>query len=313
MAHFHGHQRLQAKPSGIILDISSALWAIRQVLHKGDSVGKGFKRLHASSLAFKTLLALIPALAIIMSVLANDTFSQKREQFLDQIVDGIFPIQTGADNSILDPSEPQNLQQLNQVGKQQIRISVRKFASHAQKVGLIGFVGFLIVVFLMLRDVEASFNFLWGVQNTRPLLTQMIRHAVFFIGLPLLVLILLTFKGWVGSWNLMRPEMHRWAFSVAFPFLALWFSCAWMYAWIPNAKVERLAAAYTGLMVAALLQIARWAMNWYAVKILAHSHVYGALWIIPVILIWFYLSWTVILFGAEVAFYIQKYRNELKR
>ena len=43
-----------------------------------------------------------------------------------------------------------------------------------------------------------------------------------------------------------------------------------------------------------------------ALKVLERSHVYGALWMVPVILIWFYLCWTVILFGAELAFYLQK-------
>ena len=46
-------------------------------------------------------------------------------------------------------------------------------------------------------------------------------------------------------------------------------------------------------------------MNYYTVHVLEHSHVYGALWVFPVILIWFYVSWTIILFGAEMAYYLQ--------
>jgi membrane protein len=286
---------------------------VGQVLRKSHRLKRGHKRLYASSLAFKTLLALVPALALIMAVLASDAFSQKREQLLDQIVDAIYPVQIRSDNSFLDPDEPKNLQQLNQAGKQQIRISVRKFASHAQKVGIIGFIGFIVVVFLLMRDVEGSFNFLWGVEKARPLFAQMVRHATLFIGLPLLAVLFLVLKGLAGSWNVIHPSFHHWLFVKALPFAVLWAACSWMYLWVPNAKVEKKAAVLTGLLAAFLLESARWGMNWYTLKVLEKSHVYGALWMVPIILIWFYLSWTVILFGAEVAYFIQQYGNETNR
>src|SRR5581483_10712118 len=176
-----------------------------------------------------------------------------------------------------------------------------------------GFMGFLVVVFLLMRDVENSFNLLWGIDKGRPLIDQMIRHATFFIGMPLLVLILLTMKGWVGAWNILHPNLHQWVFSTLVPFVILWGACAWMYIWIPNAKVDQKSAVLTGLLVAALLETARWSMSWYTLTVLQRSHVYGALWMIPVILIWFFLSWTVILFGAEISFYVQKHRDEMNR
>jgi YihY family inner membrane protein len=309
--YFHGHHRLHKPPQsreGIFEDLKSILWASGKVLSNGNQPNRGHKRLYASSLAFKTVLALVPALAIIMAVLSSDAFAQKREQLLDHIVDAIYPIQTQSTNSFLDPSEPQNLQQLNQLGKQQIRISMRKFTFYSQKVGFIGFLGFLVIVFLLLRDVEHSFNYLWEIQRPRKLLSQMVRHATFFIGLPLMGIFLLTLKGWAGDLNLFHPSFLHWIFNTALPFAALWAACAWMYIWIPNAKVDPRSAALTGFVAAVLLQTARWGMNWYTLKIFERSHVYGALWMIPVILIWFYLSWTILLFGAEVTYFVQQRR-----
>ena len=311
MAHFHGHHRFRQKPAkGLWGDFKAILWATGQVLRKKEGQSRGNKRLYARSLAFQTILALVPALAILMAVLSNDAFSQKREQLLDQIVDAIYPVQTQPANFFLDPSETQNLHELNQVGKQQIRLSVRKFALYSQKAGLLGFLGFVVVVFLLMRDVENSFNKLWGVERGRPIPQQMVRHATFFIGMPLLTLFLMTLKGWVGSWNLLQLLIHPWFFSTAIPFLILWGACAWMYIWIPNTKVDHKTAFLTGLLVAALLETTRWGINWYTFKVLEHSHLYGALWMVPVILLWFFLSWTVILFGAEVAFFVQKHRSE---
>lgn len=309
MPHFHGHSRLNPSPPTLVEDFKSVFDSVGKVLGKSRRRQSGLKRLYASSLAFKTILALVPALAILMAVLSSDTFSQKREQLLDQIVDAIYPLQTQNSPSVLDPSEPQNLQQLNQVGKQQIRLSVKKFALYSQRAGFIGFMGFLLIVFLLMRDVENSFNFLWEVERPRPLLVQVFRHATFFVGLPLLAVVLLTLKGWAGSLSLFHPSFHHWLFASALPFLVLWAACAWVYIWIPNAMVDKRLALVTGLLAALLLETARWAMNWYTLKVFERSHVYGALWMIPVILVWFYLSWTVILFGAEVAYYAHRERS----
>jgi len=293
---------------GPIEDFRSLGWAIGQVIVKARTPNQVHKRHIAGSLAFKTILALVPALAIVMAILANDAFSQKREQLLDQMVDAIYPVQTQTDKSFFDPDEPRNLKQLNQVGKQEIRISMKKFTTYSSKAGWIGFIGFFVVVFLLMRDIEHSFNFLWGVQQQRPVFAQMLRHTIFFIGLPVLALVLLTLKGWVAHWDLLRPLTHSWIFTTFLPFLMVGAACAWMYALIPNAKVERYSAVLTGLFVSFILEIARWLMNWYTLKIFERSHIYGALWMFPLILLWFYVSWTVVLFGAEVTFFVQKHR-----
>jgi YihY family inner membrane protein len=290
-------------------DFRSVGWAVWQVVAIAKNPKHGHKRFFASSLAFKTILALVPALAILMAVLANDAFSFRRDQILDQIVDVIYPVQTQTDNSFLDPDEPQNLQQLNQIGKQEIRISMKKFAAYSRRAGFLGFIGFMIVVFLLMRDIEHAFNFLWGIESPRRIIFQMIRHAVFFIGLPIAAIILLTLKGWFLNSGLVHPLDHEWFYSTFLPFLTVAAACAFMYCLVPNTKVEMRSAILAGLLISFLLAIARWLMNWYTLKIFERNHVYGALWMIPVILLWFYLSWSVVLFGAELTYFIQKHRN----
>src|SRR5665213_172514 len=293
----------------LVEDFRSVGWAVGQVVSLAKNPKYGHKRFFASSLAFKTILALVPALAILMAVLSNDAFSFRRDQILDQIVDSIYPVQTQTDNSFLAPDEPQNLQQLNQIGKEEIRISMKKFAAYSRRAGFFGFIGFLVILFLLMRDIEHSFNFLWGIESPRPILSQIIRHAVFFVSLPIAAIILLTFKGWFLNLGLIRPMIHDWFYSTFLPYLTVATACACMYFLIPNTKVEKRSALLAGLLISFLLEIARWLMNWYTLKIFERNHVYGALWMIPVILLWFYISWSVVLFGAELTFFIQKHRN----
>jgi len=266
---------------------------------------KGNKRLYASSLAFKTVLAIVPILAILMSLLAADVFTQKREQLLDQIVDMIYPVNSSSSDPILTPAEKQNIQQLNQIGKQQIRNSIQRFANHSRRTGLIGLVLFFLVILFLMRDVERSFNFLWGIEKSRPLWRQTLRHTVLVVGAPALAILILNLSQWVGNNHLLRPLARQWIFSVALPFVILWMVCAWIYHWIPNAKVQRVAALSGGLAAAILLEIGRYAMTWYAVNVAGHSNIYGALWVFPIIMVWLYVSWVIILFGAEVSYVTQ--------
>jgi membrane protein len=106
--------------------------------------------------------------------------------------------------------------------------------------------------------------------------------------------------------DLFHPALHGWIFSVALPYVILGLLCAWMYLWIPNIKVNGRAALLAGFMTAFLIETGRRLITWYAVHIVSQSRIYGALWIFPVILLWFYLSWVIILLGAEVTYMLQE-------
>ena len=300
-------------PQGFVNDGRQFLRAVGRAFGRASHNIKGRKRLYASSLAFKTALALVPALAIFMAVLAGDAFTQKREQLLDKIVDVIYPVESSDEADAFGPPEPQNLKQLREAGRQKIHWMVNHFANRAKKMGLAGLAAFAVVVFLLLRDVEDSFNFLWGVDQGRHFLAQFFRFGSLLIGAPLLAILLLTFRGWFQGGYLLKTSFGTWLLSAAVPFLCLWAICGWMYYWIPNAKTSFKTAASSGLLASLLLEVGQWGLGWYTLHIASTSRVYGALWTIPVILLWFYLSWTIVLFGVEVAFFFQQAQNEAKR
>jgi membrane protein len=272
---------------------------IKQFLSAAKSLVSGRKRLYASSLAFKTLLAIVPALAICMAVLAADQFSSQREQLLNKIVDIIYPVD--ASNLDLDPGEQKSIQRLNQTAKLQIQGSIQRFAAHAGKVGLFGLLTFFVILLLLMRDVEHSFNILWGIGGKRAWPTQALRHGVFLVCAPLAAILLLTLEQWARSGHVFYPTLHHWIFDTALPYLLLGLLCAWMYVWIPNTKVRWRSALLAGAVTAFLIETSRRLVTWYALTIVSHSNIYGALWMFPVILLWFYVSWVIILLGAEAA------------
>jgi membrane protein len=310
--YFHDHQRFSAR-ARFGMDFKFLALSIRRALGRSEHVVKGRKRLYASSLAFKTTLALVPALAILMSIWSAEGFSESRHLLLDHVVDAIYPVETDGNEAGLDPQEKQNLRQLNEASKQQIIRSMARFAGHARKVGVLGLAAFAVVVFLLLRDVEEAFNFLWGVERGRPAHQRVLQYSTFFLGAAIMTLFLITLQGWLGSSEMGKRAGEHWVFSDLLPFVILWMVCAWIYQWMPNTEVDRKAALLSGLGVAFLLEGARWLISLYSTHMVVGSKVYGALWMIPVILIWFYLFWAVILFGAEVTFFLQGYRREAGR
>ncbi len=280
----------------------------RRLLTLAKQLIRGRKRLYASSLAFKTLLALVPALAISMAVLSADSFADQREQFVNKIVDLIYPVDDSSLN--LDAGEHKGIQRLNQVAKDQIRASVQRFAAHSAKVGLLGLAAFFVVLLLLMRDVEHSFNILWEVGDKRALHAQILRHGILLIGAPLAAITVLSLETWMARESWLSPGFHHWLFTTLVPYLLLGLICAAMYLCIPNTKVAWRPALLAGAVTAFLIETGRRLITWYAVNIVSHSNIYGALWMIPVILLWFYLSWVIILLGAEATYLLQARRQD---
>lgn len=305
MGYFQNRKKYVA-PSGILHSLKQLILAVSRALRRNSHLIKGRKRLYASSLAFKTVLALVPALAILMAVLSGNAFTQKREQLLDKIVDVIYPVEMTQDPASFGPPEPQDLRKLKETSRKKIHTMVNQFAKHAEKMGFAGFAVFTVILFILLSDVESAFNFLWGVEKNRAFFTQILRCAGLLLILPLLIAGGLALKERVVQWFALKP-------GGVLSFLGLWFFCFCLYKWIPNAKVRWKPAILAAILAALVLGVARWGINWYVLHVATVSRVYGALWMIPVILVWFYLCWAVILFGSEVTYLIQKQNEESGR
>jgi len=281
------------------------VWAAVQALRRASHALKGRKRLYAGALTFKTVLALVPALAVLMAVLSHEAFTKQREAVLDRVVDVLYPVDPMAVGPWPPSSEMAALQRLNEAGKKEVRVTVKKFAGQAQRMGWAGLAAFALVIFYLLRDVEDSFNFLWGVQKGRPFLAQSAIFALLLGGIPLLAGSGLVFFGWLGQWVTVEFKAG-WFVS----FLGLWTACALANKLVPHAKVRWGPAVWGGFLAASLLEGVRWGVGWYAQHSVAASKVYGALWLFPVILLWFYLGWAVVLFGAETAYFTQTGREQ---
>ncbi|CCQ73562.1 YihY family inner membrane protein [Magnetospira sp. QH-2] len=236
----------------------------------------------AASLSYTSLLSLIPLLTIAFAMLAAfPGFEGVREQILAFLLD----------NLVMQDRD-------------QIEVYFNNFLSNAGKMGAVGVVGFAVTALLLLSTIEGAMNGIFRVSRPRPILVRVLIYwALLTLG-PVLLGSSFTLSGYVttllkfdGAEALAGPLGKL---AIAGPTLITMLAFMLFYMAMPNRPVNW-KHALTGAVVASLLfAFLRWAFALYVISFPSYKAVYGAISSIPIFLIWMYLSWAVILFGATV-------------
>jgi membrane protein len=174
------------------------------------------------------------------------------------------------------------------------------------KIGITGFVSLLVIIVLLLRNVELAFNQIWQVERSRTLWG---RFLFFWTVLTLGVLALSLVVGFLAKYEL--PGLSQWLGGDEFTraprlveaivgTLATYAFFALLYKIGPNCAVRWRAAAYGAAAATAALRLANLGYGIYVSNNHSYQNVYGALAVVPLTLLWLYVGWIVILFGAVV-------------
>ncbi len=277
-------------------DLSEAPWWVqtgRRVLqHAGVLIRDYFSgtlNLHAMSLVYTTLLALIPALAIVFSVLKGFGVDRELEIFL---ADFLAPLgEQGAEiqTTIIDFVEQVNI-------------------------GVLGTVGLAVLVWTgisLIQKVEAAFNEIWQVRRLRPLARRFSDFvSVLFVGPILMVTAMGLMASVAGAAvadgiggeavEVVVNEVARLA-----PYFLVVAAFTVIYMIIPNTRVKFIPAL-TGAIVAGIAwNFAGWAFATFVVTSARYAVIYSAFASLVVFMIWMYVGWLILLAGAGIAFYQQ--------
>ncbi len=267
----------------------------------------------AASLAYTTLLALVPLLAI--SVSAATLFlprseKERRETLVHWIEEGV--------------SRAAPTLGLSEAGGEEQRI---KFANQiADFVGRIHFstitatatAGLFIVAIGLLRSIEVAFNDIWGAVQSRSWLMSIVFYwAVITLGPAVLlvtkgvkVLSLLGGSGAVLEGSAFGQFLLTLA-EFASPLLMI-LAFGALYFWMPNTRVHWRAALVGGAVAAVLWTANNKLSAIYHGKVLTYNTIYGSLGILPIFLVGLYLTWLIVLFGAQVSYVFQNRKAYLQ-
>jgi membrane protein len=244
----------------------------------------------AMGLAYTTLLSLVPLMVFSFSILKG--FGAHRD--LELVLDEFFrPMGSAAT---------------------QLTAYVMQFVKNMRS-GLVGSIGLIFLIYTVIstiQKIEGSFNFVWHVSEPRSLARRFIEYLSVMIVGPILLALALGLMAAaqnspVAQWlDALVPL--TWTLSILgkfVPYAIVAIAFTFLYWFIPNTRVK-ISAAFIGGLTAGII----WALvgKVFTTFILYSSQlvaVYTGFAIVLTTLIWVYLSWLILLIGAQLAFYVQ--------
>jgi len=242
----------------------------------------------ATALAYTTLVSLVPVLAVAFFLFhafgGFETLLERIEPFIEE---NLAPSFSNEISSYLEGF-------INNV--------------HAGAVGMFGLIGFIFTSISTLATIEKTFNLIWGASKHRGLSRRITTYWSLLTVTPLFVAVSILVSSKVLIWLKQDQSVVSQILVIGFqivPYLAmgLLFSC--LYFFLPNVIVDKRDALKAGFFTSVIFEIAKVLYAVYATRAIAHNAVYGSLVIIPVFLVWLYVIWLIILFGAELCCFLQ--------
>ncbi len=173
------------------------------------------------------------------------------------------------------------------------------FISNATALPIFGIGGLLVTATLLVIEVETSFNYIWKPRTRRPWNIRVLEIWAAVTGMPILAVASAWAIGemidFAGGGTL--GDVSGSLILLAFEAVAFFF----MYVTLPSYPVPKLPAAIGALIAAFLVHLARIGFAVYVSVNTVQSAIYGTLAAIPLLLVWIFILWVVILFGAALA------------
>lgn len=242
--------------------------------------------LTASSLTFTTSIALVPFFTVALAIFtAFPMFSKMQDVLQAWLVQSLIP-----DNIA-----------------RQVLGYLTQFSRQASKLGGAGLGVLLVTAIALILTIDRTLNNIWRVKRLRPFAQRVLIYwAAITLGpvllgasLALTSYFISASSGLVGS----LPAPLR-AVIVAFQFLIVAGAMACLYRYIPNTYVKWSHAWAGGVFVAFGIELAKKALSLYLSSVPTYSLIYGAFATLPILLVWIYVAWVVVLMGAVIAAYL---------
>jgi membrane protein len=254
-------------------------------------VGEGFVRdnllLRASALTYFTVLAIVPMLAIVSSVV---TALGVTENVVGTIVDQIALV------------------------SQDVADQIREFVANANIAGLgtLGAATLFLTTVLGISNIERALNHIWGVKQNRPWARRLPDYLAVLIVAPLLLGVGLSLATTVKSQYVVQKLLEFPGFELLYhlglnqlPTVVLAGAFCFLYWFMPNTTVRPAAAVLGGVVSAVAVNAALGLYVGASVGVARANALYGGFAQVPLFFLYTYLFWAIVLFGAEVAFAYQ--------
>lgn len=244
----------------------------------------------AGYLAYVTLLSLVPMIAVVFGMMSAFPVFQSLKQEMEQFVYHNF-VPTAGD---------------------MLKEYIDGFVANATNTTAVGIGALVAVALMLISAIDKNLNYIWRSTQSRPLAQAFAMYWMILTLGPVLIGASIAISSYIFSLRLFGAES---LFGIGYlllrglPFLFSVLTFLLVYTVVPNCKVRLIHAFIGALLAATLFELAKRGFAIYITNFPSYQAIYGALATIPILFVWVYLSWLVVLFGAEATACLGEYEK----
>lgn len=239
----------------------------------------------ASALTYSTLLAIVPILAVVFAIARGFGYNKYIELWFRESLS----------------TQPQVAEVI--VG------FVNSYLVHT-KSGIflgVGLIFMLYTVLMLVNNIEETFNQIWQVNNSRPIIRSLTNYLAMFFLFPIIIIIstglsifLETVADSMAGFVLLGPVVRGLLnFS---PYMLMTLLFLMLYVHMPNTHVRPSCAIVPAILAGIAMQVLQIAYIHSQIWVTGYNAIYGSFAALPLFMLWVQISWTICLFGAQLTY-----------
>ncbi len=249
---------------------------------------------YSGYLSYVTLLSMVPLLAVIFSFFSIFPFFEKLKEEVEEFVFNNF------------------VPALGEVVQEQIL----SFVDNATRMTPFGLMVLLIVAVLLLSSIDHTLNQIWRVKKNRGLIVSYFIYIVVLISSPVLLGTSLAATSYLVSLSGIEEGADLYVIKIlltSLHFLGSFLFFLLLYIVVPHTKVHFWSAVSGALIATLLFEISKSAFALYFINFPVYQAIYGTLAVIPLLFVWVFISWVVVLVGAQIAASLDGFLEEQEK
>lgn len=242
-------------------------------------------------LAYISLLSLVPFIAVMFSMLsAFPMFAELRQSMEAMLYANVVPSRGD-----------------------EIQDYINEFIGNTRGMTAVGITALIVVALLLINNIDKTLNKIWRVtKRPRPIISFSIYWMILTLG-PILFgtsiavsSYLVTLTSFADDFT---PGLGRFLLGLVPYCMSLLAFCI-LYLVVPNTKVRVRHAFFGGLLAMLLFELLKHGFALYITHFPSYQVIYGALALVPILFVWVYLCWLVVLVGAELTAYLKEWDGD---
>lgn len=239
----------------------------------------------ASALTYSTLLAIVPMLAVVFAIARGFGYNKYIEMWFREVL----------------ASQPQVADVIVSF--------VNSYLVHT-KSGIflgIGLIFMLYTVLMLVNNVEETFNQIWQVNNSRPIIRSFANYLAMFFLFPIIIVIstglsifMETVAGKMDDFVILEPIVNKLISLSPSMLMSLLFIV--LYVYMPNTKVRFSCAVIPGILAGIAMHVLQIVYIHSQIWVTGYNAIYGSFAALPLFMLWVQISWTICLLGAQLTY-----------